>query len=137
MSDRPAGAVIGFVSIALALLARPISSQALTYASAGELRDDCAAIPRMLRGEQHALAAAGECIAFIDGWRALADVLRTEQKARPFCIPEAVTTVELAGLFVGAVDAAPARRADRAEVRLYRLLAETFPCPGSGARRDG
>jgi len=102
----------------------------VTYVSAGELRDDCAAVSRMLRGERNALSAAGECIAFIDGWRALADVMREEQKVRPFCIPEAMTTVALAQLFVSAVDAAPARRASAASISLYRFAVETFPCAG-------
>ena len=134
-SPRRFGAWVG--STALALAALPIASLAMTYASAGELRDDCAAIPRMLRGERNALSPAGECIAFIDGWRALADVMQAEQNVRAFCIPDSVTSVEIAARFVRAVDAAPARRADPAAVRLYRLVVERFPCAGTNKGGGG
>jgi hypothetical protein len=49
------------------------SACAQTYAPAGELRDDCAAVPTMLQGDRRALSAAGECLAYIDGARGLAE----------------------------------------------------------------
>ena len=63
--DGGLGALILFTSL-------DVLAQSATYGTAGELRDDCAAIPAMLRGEVRALSAAGECIAFIDGMRAFA-----------------------------------------------------------------
>jgi hypothetical protein len=104
------------------------SSDALTYATAGELRDDCAAIPRMLQGERTALSAAGECIAFIDGMLGFAQAYSAEHKFAILCVPARVTTVELAALYVRAVDRQPGTRADPATSTLYHVLNTAFPC---------
>jgi hypothetical protein len=104
------------------------TAHALTYATAGELRDDCAAIPRMLRGERSALTAAGECIAFIDGALGFAHAYALEHQMPLLCIPARVTTVELAGLYVQSIDSLPGTRADPATVALYRVLNAAFPC---------
>ena len=116
--------------VAYALFASPIATHAtsLTYATAGELRDDCAAIPGMLRGEHAALSAAGECIAFIDGARGVAQVIERERANATLCIPEGATSVELAAVFVQAVDRLPERRSEPAARALYLVLAANFPC---------
>ena len=103
-------------------------SYAQTYATAGELRDDCAAVPMMLQGERNALSAAGECIAFIDGARGFAQAFESEHHVPLLCIPDRVTTLELAALFVRSVDRLPGTRADPATAALYRTLDSTFPC---------
>ena len=104
------------------------SARALTYENAGELRDDCAAIPRMLRGERTALTAAGECLAFIDGARAFARTIEIVHHRAILCVPEDVTTVDLAGLFVQAIDRMPNRRSEPAAAELYATLSAAFPC---------
>jgi len=104
------------------------TGDAMTYVSAGELRDDCAAVPRMLAGEARAISAAGECIAFIDGWRAFAKVVEVEHKLRVICIPETITTVDLAVMYVQAIDRTPAARAAPVEGSLYGVVVDRFPC---------
>ena len=118
--------VIALASAVVSML--NTSAHALTYATAGELRDDCAAIPRMLQGERSALTAAGECIAFIDGALGFAQAYAIEHQAPLLCIPARVTTVELATLYVRSIDSLPGTRADRATVALYRMLNAAFPC---------
>ena len=100
---------------------------AQTYATAGELRDDCA--PRMLQGERDALSAAGECISFIDGARGFAQTFETEHHVPLLSIPERVSTLELAALFVRSVGRGPGTRADPAAAALYRTLDSVFSCP--------
>ena len=104
------------------------SAQSATYATAGELRDDCAEIPAMLRGEVRALSAAGECIAFIDGMRALAHVLQLRRDIAVLCVPEAVTTVDIAKTYVSVIDRVPEKRTAPAAETLYQMLNELFPC---------
>jgi hypothetical protein len=109
-------------------------AQSATYATAGELRDDCAAIPAMLRGEVRALSAAGECIAFIDGMRAFAHVLQLRRDIVVLCVPDGVTTVDIAKTYVGVIDRMPERRAAPAAETLYQMLGELFPCGRSSVR---
>ncbi|HSC97424.1 MAG TPA: Rap1a/Tai family immunity protein [Casimicrobiaceae bacterium] len=116
------------LAFALYAIASSPCAATLTYATAGELRDDCALIPRMLRGEQAALSAAGECIAFIDGARGVAQVVESERASAALCIPEAATSVDLAAVFVRAVDRQPERRSESAARALYFVLAVNFPC---------
>lgn len=106
-------------------------AQSATYATAGELRDDCAAIPAMLRGEVRALSAAGECIAFIDGMRAFARVLQLRRGIVVLCVPEGVTTVDIAKTYVRAIDRMPESRTAPAAETLYQMLGELFPCDRS------
>jgi hypothetical protein len=82
----------------------------------------------MRRPERAALTAAGECIAFIDGALGLAQVIGMDHKRAIFCIPERVTSVELAALYVQAIDRLPAHRADPAAAALYITLINAFPC---------
>ena len=114
------------VAFSGAFLVAPLHAQ--TYATAGELRDDCAAIPRMLMGERTALSAAGECIAFIDGALGFAQAYASAHEAPVLCIPARVTTVELAALYVRSIDRLPGIRADPATSTLYRVLNSSFPC---------
>ena len=116
------------LAFALCAIATSTCATSLAYATAGELRDDCALIPRMLRGEQAALSAAGECIAFIDGARGVAQVVESERANATLCIPEAATSVDLAAAFVRAVDRLPERRSESAARALYLVLAANFPC---------
>ena len=104
------------------------SARAQTYATAGELRDDCAAIPTMLQGDRRALSAAGECLAYIDGARGLAEAFDSAHKVRILCIPGRVTTVEIAALYVRSIDRLPGLRADPAAATLFRTLSAAFPC---------
>ena len=115
------GALILFTSL-------DVLAQSATYGTAGELRDDCAAIPAMLRGEVRALSAAGECIAFIDGMRAFAYVLRLRRDIVVLCVPEGVTTVDIAKTYVRAIDRRPESRMAPAAETLYQMLGEWFPC---------
>jgi len=120
------------LAFALCVFATATCATPLTYVTAGELRDDCALIPRMLRGEQAALSAAGECIAFIDGARGVAQVVESERANATLCIPEAATSVDLAAAFVRAVDRLPERRSESAARALYLVLAANFPCRAEG-----
>jgi hypothetical protein len=101
---------------------------AQTYATAGELRDDCAAVPTMLQGDRRALSAAGECLAYIDGARGLAEAFDSAHKVRILCIPGRVTTVEIAALYVRSIDRLPGSRADPSAATLFRTLSAAFPC---------
>jgi len=116
------------LAFALCAFATATCATPLTYVTAGELRDDCALIPRMLRGEHAALSAAGECIAFIDGARGVAQVVESERGYPTLCIPEGATSVDLATVFVQAVDRLPERRSESAARALYLVLAAKFPC---------
>ena len=118
------------LAVALCAIAIAPQATALTYVTAGELRDDCALIPGMLRGERAALSAAGECLAFIDGARGIAQVVQSGRPNGALCIPEAATSVELAALFVQAVDQVPERRSESAARALYLVLVANFPCRG-------
>jgi hypothetical protein len=104
------------------------SACAQTYATAGELRDDCAAVPTMLQGDRRAVSAAGGCLAYIDGARGLAEALDSAHKVRILCIPGRVTTVEIAAFYVRSIDRLPGSRADPAAPTLFRTLSTAFPC---------
>ena len=120
-------AIAAVCAVALFAVSCP-AAHALTYATAGELRDDCAAVPAMLRGERAALSAAGECIAFIDGARGMAETLGSRERRRTVCIPEDVSDVDLALIYVRSIDQQPVRRTERAAASVHRTLAGAFPC---------